>query len=149
MSKGRPIGQRKRELFLNALQETAQVKLSAERAGCIVGSLYFIRKREPEFAAAWAEALQIGLDRLEDEAVRRAMDGTEEPVFYQGQQVGTVQKYSDRMLTVLLKAHRPERYGDKVDVGVSDELKRLLGVIDQASPVTLDGEATVVTDDEG
>ena len=31
-----------------------------------------------------------------------------QPVMYQGQQVGTVKEYSDRLLIQLLKARRPE-----------------------------------------
>lgn len=148
MAKGRPIGERKRQKFLETLRQTGQVREAVKAAKACDSTFYMIRQREPDFAAAWEEALQIGLDRLQDEAIRRAIDGSEEPVFYKGQQVATVRKYSDRLLTVLLKAHRPERYGDKVDVGVSDELKRLLEAAGLASPVTLDGDATVVVDDE-
>lgn len=108
--------------------------------GCHVATFYLIRQREPEFAAAWEEALQIGLDRLEDEAIRRAVDGNEEPVFYQGQQVGMVRKYSDGLLTTLLKAHRPARYRERVGVDVSDDLKRLLEIVDAAAdPMSTDG----------
>ena len=34
--------------------------------------------------------------------------------FLQGAVVGTVRKYSDRMLELLLKGHAPEKYKDRV-----------------------------------
>ncbi len=148
MARGRITSDKKLELFLEGLRQTGQVKLAAKHAGSQRNYFYQRRKRDPEFAAAWAEAIDIGLDLLEDAAVQRALDGAEMPVFYQGQQVGSFHKPSDKMLIFLLKAHRPERYGDKVDVGVSEELKRLLEAAGLASPVTLDGDATVVVDDE-
>jgi hypothetical protein len=47
---------------------------------------------------------------LEDEAHRRAFDGTLEPVFHQGDECGTVRKYSDTLAIFLLKAHAPDKY---------------------------------------
>src|SRR5580700_4431629 len=35
------------------------------------------------FSTAWDEALERGLDALEDEVMRRAKDGVAEPVYYQ------------------------------------------------------------------
>ena len=59
----------------------------------------------------------------EDEAVRRAHDGVDEPVFYQGKACGVVRKYSDTLLIFLLKGRRPEKYRDRPShaVGVPDD----------------------------
>ena len=43
-----------------------------------------------------------------------------EPVFYQGNVAGHVQKYSDTLLIVLLKAHKKELYGDKLEMTGKD-----------------------------
>jgi len=45
-------------------------------------------------------ALDIGADSLEDEAVRRARDGYDKPVYQQGQCVGHVREYSDTLMVV-------------------------------------------------
>lgn len=45
----------------------------------------------------------------------RAVDGWEEPVYYQGECIGHVQKYSDRLLELQAKRHCPE-YRDKSQV---------------------------------
>ncbi len=57
-----------------------------------------------------------GTDRMEDEARRRAVDGVEESVFYQGEQVSTVRRYSDTLLIFMLKARRPETYRERSDI---------------------------------
>jgi hypothetical protein len=54
--------------------------------------------------------MERGTAALEDEAVRRAYHGVEEPVFYKGVQCGTVTKYSDKLLIMLLKARNPAKY---------------------------------------
>jgi hypothetical protein len=105
--------QRAKEIFLTALAECGNVTYAASRAGIPRRTVYALRKKDEEFAKAWRESADIGVRILEDEACRRAMEGVETPVFYQGKEVGVVRKYSDTLLMALLKAHRPEKYADK------------------------------------
>ena len=53
---------------------------------------------------------------LEAEARRRAAMGVEEPVFYKGQVVGHIRKYSDNLLMFLLKAHWPEKFRENLSI---------------------------------
>nr|WP_323026547.1 hypothetical protein [Castellaniella sp.] len=46
---------------------------------------YTWRKDMPDFAAAWDDAMKAGLLALEDEAHRRAFEGVDDPLTYQGQ----------------------------------------------------------------
>jgi len=73
---------------------------------------YSAKKVNPEFAAAWENALQEGIDLLEEKARQRAFEGIERNVYYQGKVVGKQKEYSDGLTMFLLKAHRPERYRD-------------------------------------
>lgn len=76
-----------------------------------------MRKNDPEFAEAWLLALEAGNDVLEAEALRRAVDGVDEPVFTQkGELAGHVRKYSDTLLALLLKAHLPEKFRERSEV---------------------------------
>jgi hypothetical protein len=56
---------------------------------------------------------------MEDEAMRRAVDGWDEPVYQKGEQVGVVRKYSDSLLALLLRGRRPDVYRDNAQVQVS------------------------------
>lgn len=69
--------------------------------------VYEKRQVDLEFAAAFDEARECGIEVLKDEAHRRAYDGVEEPVFYQGEEVARIRKYSDTLLMFLIKQADP------------------------------------------
>lgn len=98
---------RVRALFIEVFRRTGNVTAAADAAGVTRATPYRWREADPAFAAAWAEAEESATDALEAEARRRAVDGWDEPVFYKGEARGVVRKYSDRMLEILLKGHRP------------------------------------------
>lgn len=104
------------QLFLEKLAETGHVTDSCTFASVSRETAYRHRREDEAFKAAWEEALDTAVGTLEDEAWRRAKDGVDEPVFYQGEECGTVRKYSDTLLIFLLKAHRPKLYRERVDV---------------------------------
>ena len=110
---GRRLTARGIAVFLAALAETGMVCDAAAQAGVPRASLYRKKAADADFAAAWAVALEAGLDRLRDEAVRRARDGVEETVWHRGVAVGTVRRYSDQLLMFLLRAHQPALYREK------------------------------------
>ena len=53
---------------------------------------------------------------LEPEAIRRAVEGVEKAVYYQGEPVGTVREYSDTLLIFLLKGWKSDRYKERREV---------------------------------
>lgn len=99
--------------FLEALRQTANVMLAAEAVGFSRSRIYERRQADPDFATAWDETEQEAADRLEAEAWRRAVQGTEEPIYQKGQLVGYARRHSDGLLIHLLKAHKPAKYRDK------------------------------------
>ena len=121
----------KRAKFLGILSECGNVTRAAEESGCGRIMLYKIKREDEAFSAEWETAADIGAKRLEDEARRRAVEGWQDPVWHQGQQVGTVRKYSDTLLICLLKAHHPEKYADrqKTDTTVSGNVSMDVSVI--------------------
>ena len=104
---------RRRAAFLKALAESGHVLASARRAHVSPAHVYRCRNRFPAFRQAWDDALAVAVESLETEARRRALDGWEDPVYYQGQPVGAIRRYSDRLLIVLLQAHKPELYNQQ------------------------------------
>lgn len=74
------------------------------------------KRQDPEFKQAYYDAMDEGTDIYEKEARRRAIEGYKNPVFYQGEQVGEVTQYSDRLLELFLRGRRPEVFNDRVEV---------------------------------
>jgi hypothetical protein len=76
-------------------------------------------KEDQQYAAEFAAAREEAAQALEDEAVRRANEGTLKPIFYKGKPAGVVREYSDPLLMFLLKGFRPERFRDRGSVELS------------------------------
>lgn len=108
-----PFDAAAQERFLSALAKGLSVKAAVEAAGVGRRTPYSLRERDPEFARAWESAFEAGTDAYEDEARRRALEGVPEPITFKGEVTGTVQRYSDRLLELVLKARRPEKYRER------------------------------------
>jgi hypothetical protein len=107
------------DTFLKALSRCPNVSAAAEAAGISRQYAYRIRDEDPDFAAAWQDAVDQSTDSLVGECYRRARDGVTKPVFQGGQHVGDVQEYSDTLAIFLLKSHRRAVYGDKMDLNAT------------------------------
>jgi hypothetical protein len=83
--------------FLLALAEGQSVAAAAHAAGVARCTPYRWRA-DRAFAEAWADAIEAGTDRLEDEALRRLVDKS------------TARGGSDTLLMALLAARRPEKF---------------------------------------
>lgn len=102
------------EKFLDVLRQTCNVTEAARTAGIGRRTAYEWRDADEAFRAAWDDAEQEAVDGLEREAWRRAKEGVPKPVTFQGKITDTYLEYSDRMMELLLKAHRPDKYKDRV-----------------------------------
>ena len=69
------FGKARQEAFLEHLAATCNVTASAAAADICVGSVYRERMRNPEFRAAWGQALEQGYARLEAALLARAAAG--------------------------------------------------------------------------
>ena len=121
----------RKQHFLRVLAECGNVTAAVEAAGVSRTCAYETRQNDEAFAQAWSEAEEIAADRLEAEAWRRGVEGGEEPVISLGKVVERadgaplmIRRYSDTLLALLLRAHRPEKYRERasVEVDVSDKL---------------------------
>lgn len=106
---------KKKIAFLEAFRENGSVKHSAEIAGISRITHYDWLKKDEKYATDFINAREDAADALEKEARRRAKDGVLEPVFYQGEKVATVRKYSDVLLIFLLKGNRPEKFKERYE----------------------------------
>ena len=113
---------KKRSEFLAELCVSGNVTKAAAVTAVSRQEWYRERDANADFAKAWEEAVEIGVEALEDEARRRAYDGVEEPVFHKGEEVARVRKYSDVLLMFLIKAHKPEKYRERVDQNITGDV---------------------------
>ncbi len=87
--------------FLLFLAEGNTVTSAARAIGVSRQAAYQYRDVDAGFKQAWDNAIEEGLDTLEDEAIRRA------------------KKSSDLLLIFMLKAKRPEIYRETIEVNVN------------------------------
>lgn len=93
----KPKAIRGMDKFLTRLATGASVTGAARGTGVSRATLYALRLQDEEFRARWDEAVEKGTDVLEDLALKRA-------------------RTSDVLIIFLLKARRPERYKDRVEI---------------------------------
>ena len=101
--------------FIEALARTGSVSHAAAEINMATESAYQLRlhPKGESFRKAWEAALDFGVQRLEDIALERAMNGVLEPVFVHEGQIGERRRYNDRLLMFLLRHRLTDRYGDK------------------------------------
>ena len=107
---------------------------------------------DEEFSSEVAHTLDQWADRLEREAYRRGVEGIEKGIYYKGKLVDTELQYSDTLLQTMLKAKRPDQFGDKKQItgaGGQPLTVHIRTFTDPASDLpTLEGEFTQVLLDE-
>ena len=115
--KGQKVdAQLRKHRFIEVLATTGNVSYSANAAGWKSrNTAYSQKEKDPEFAKLWEEAIEISMDALEMEARKRALGWDEPIVNKDGVVVGTRRVFSDKMMEILLKAHRPEKYREKFE----------------------------------
>lgn len=119
--------ERMREKFIAELALRGNVSDAAKAAAIDRRTAYRWKESEPEFAAAWEDALETAIDAMEREAHRRAFKGTRKPLIGrvakdQDGIITYVTEYSDALATLLLKAHRPEKYRERSQVEHTGEI---------------------------
>lgn len=114
--------------FLAAFVLNGTITHAAEAVGVDRRNHYHWLEQE-EYAAAWAEAQEAAADRLEKEAIRRAVDGLKRFKFTsKGDPILDPDtgkpyyelEYSDRLLECLLRANRPRRFASRHEVTGAD-----------------------------
>lgn len=94
--------------YLQYLADGNTKVYSYRRAGLTYKAVEWRRANNSEFAALEQRAYEEGGECLVQEAIRRAVSGVEEDVYYKGEVVGRKTNYSDNLLMGLLKARNPE-----------------------------------------
>jgi hypothetical protein len=88
------------EAFLISLRMHGVITAACLDAGISRTMAYKAKELDSDFAERWQDALEQACDVLEFEAKKRAL------------------VHSDTLMIFLLKAHRPEKYRDRVEVNL-------------------------------
>lgn len=114
----------KKDTFLLFLSQGNTATYAARAIGMTRQALYKHADNDAEFKKQWENAVEEGIDTLEDEAINRAKDS------------------SDTLLIFMLKGARPDKYRERLEVNVNWRLeveksganpqKILEGMIEQA-----------------
>jgi hypothetical protein len=105
----------KARAFLAAYRETASITKAAAAAK-IDRTMHYRWLLNASYKKAFEAAQEEAAQTLEDEAIRRATEGTLEPVFYQGDKCGAVRRYSDGLMQFLLRGFRPQKYAARTEI---------------------------------
>ena len=117
--------------FIEALADTGSVHAACRAVNMSQGGAYHLRPQRgaESFRAAWQAAIDLGVQRIEDVAMDRALNGVDVPVYSYGKLVGTRTTYNDRLLMFMLRNRAPDRFTEGRAKGLNAvgqmELKRL------------------------
>lgn len=136
-----PFDAEARAVFLAALEEFGTFIAAADITGVSSATAYQTRAKEPAFAEDVEQALQRYRGHITAEAVRRAVTGWEEPVYQKGQFVGTVRKFSDRLMELLLKARGGTEWRDRVQVDQTSKVDATVTAAVGTAPLDTIAEA--------
>jgi hypothetical protein len=100
--------------FLRAFEVLGTVAHAPVVAKIHRGTHYEWLQSDPIYAKAFQDTVAAYADRLEREADRRAVEGSDRPIYQGGQLVGYERVYSDRLLELRLKALKPEAYRERL-----------------------------------
>ena len=107
--------QPKKRAFLLAYAELGIVTYAAKAAQIHRLTHNDWLKTDAVYAADFEVAKEGAADRLEREALRRAVEGWDEPIVWRGEVTGMVRRYSDTLLIFMLKGAKPEKYRERFE----------------------------------
>lgn len=142
-----PASLKWKPIFVEALRHMPVVRAACDAAGVERSTAYRARDTDEDFAKAWDAAMEDGIDKAEQEAYRRAVEGWHEPVIDKGRLAWayervvdedgheqykpvldangqpvplTVRKHSDAMLSLVLKGRRKAVFAERTEVTGAD-----------------------------
>ena len=125
----RPLNQQQND-YISALQKYFTSSAAAAKAGLHMSVIRRWREEDGEFCVREEDVRNEVADQLEGEAIRRAFKGVRTPVYQGGLLAGYVTNYSDQLLTLMLKALRPEKFRERSEVRVTDPIIKVVAGFD-------------------
>lgn len=105
-----------RRAFLMSFAKCPSISRAARAAGVSPTTVTNARKKDPAFEAKFQEAFAVATDRILEAAWERGVEGVEETIFFQGEEVGTRIVYDSKLLEMLAKGLSPEVFDSRFKV---------------------------------
>lgn len=102
--------------FLRAFEESGTIIHAAEAVGINRQNHYQWLGKSELYREAFAESEKRAEDTILNRARELAIQGWEEPVFYQGEECGRMRRFSATLMMFLLKGAFPNKYAERQDV---------------------------------
>jgi hypothetical protein len=99
-----------RPRFLKALRMSCNWTDSLKAAHVSYNTVKLHERSDPDFAAQLKEAEQEGAEMLHAVCWKSALEGNVEPVYFQGQIVGEIRRFDNRLRIEMLRAHMPHLF---------------------------------------
>ena len=96
--------------FVLQLRKNVTLETAAAYVGRHRKTVNKWQRKLPRFREVVQEAREMIIDNLEQSALDRAVNGWLEPVYYKGDIVGHIRKFSDALTIFMLKCWRSDRY---------------------------------------
>ena len=103
----------KKAQFLEAYAQCGNLTKAAKVVKMNRQTHYKWLRDDDVYTAHFANAKHRAAEALESECYRRALEGTQKPIYQSGALVGKVREYSDTLAIFLLKGAFPEKYRER------------------------------------
>ncbi|MEL7197496.1 MAG: hypothetical protein AAGL10_04195 [Pseudomonadota bacterium] len=104
--------------FVSHLAATGVVTSAARKIGRSMEALYKLKQKPGAegFKRAWDRAVQMGVERLEDTALARAIEGSERKVYRGGELVGVERFHNEALVMFFLRNRLADRYSPQAHI---------------------------------
>ena len=96
--------------FLHTLRRSRSISDACLVVGIGRTTAYRHKDDDDAFSKEWDQCMEANSDDLEASALKRAIEGYERDVFFQGMKVGTQRVHETALTIYMLKCLRPERF---------------------------------------
>ncbi len=123
--------QLQRDIFLDRLAGTSNIASAAEAVGQSRGAIARLRQTDPQFARAFADALEAGYALLEADLLDRARNGIPKTVIDRKNELVELREFDCKLGLALLdrQAKRPATVATPADVTSIEEQDRIMADI--------------------
>lgn len=114
--------QKKRKIIETIKKNGGNQSAACAKVGVNYATHVYHRKKDEVYAERVDQAIEEACQQVEEAITHRAIEGVDEPIYFQGSLVGYKKNYSDNLLMERARALMPERYNPKSQVEINQNI---------------------------